>query len=440
LAKEVLSPKTVRRNIKLSVVNQFFVEGAMTLSDPSSVLALFVKALGGSNFLVGLMPSLRFFGWLAPQLFVAGRVQRFSRFIPVTRILEFTRASLYLAIAGFTLAYGLDNPQLTLSFFLVLFMITRFAAGSSAVARNEIIARMVPPRERSTVISLRRLSGGVAGFLAGFAVRYILDERVSSFPQNYALLIGISSVFFTVAILILSFVVEPQASVESKGVGAIEQLKRAPALLKGDRRYLLYVGMRAAATGLSLAAPFYMLYAVDVLGAPAAMAGVYISMRTFSRVLSNIFWGKRCKQRSSLWVLKGALLLAITCPVMVILISYLRSALWAGGAPSFLIWAFGLVFLMQGLANSAYGIGRIAYLYDIAPSQNRPTYYGLSNTILGPLYFLPALGGAILDRVGFAPLFTVAAIMLVLAYGLACKLGKLQVHEGCAPATIETKR
>jgi MFS family permease len=98
------------------------------------------------------------------------------------------------------------------------------------------------------------------------------------------------------------------------------------------------------------------------------------------------------------------------------------------------MWVFGAVFLLQGLANSAYGIGRVAYLFDIAPARERPTYYGLANTILGPLHFLPALGGALLDRVGFASLFAVALGMIVLAYGVSVRLGDLGTRQDEAAA------
>ena len=72
----------------------------MTLAQPSMVLTLFVKALGGSNFLVGLLPSRRFVGWLAPQFLTAGAMQCMRRFPPAVQALELIRAVLYLAIAA----------------------------------------------------------------------------------------------------------------------------------------------------------------------------------------------------------------------------------------------------------------------------------------------------------------------------------------------------
>lgn len=394
----------------------------MTLSEPGTVLPLFVKALGGSSFLAGLLPSLRYFGWLTPQFLFAGRMQRFSRFLPITQFLEIIRSTLYLGIAALVIVWGRENPPLVLALFFVLFMITRFAAGCSAVARNEIIARMVPPRERPTVISIRRLTGGVAGFLAGFVVRYILDERTSTFPLNYALLIGFSGIAFGFAIFMLSGVVEPKLPVKHQEINLVQQLKRAPAILRRDRRYALYIGLRMLSSGLTLAAPFYILYSAEVLKAPASMAGIYISIRTLFRVLSNAFWGKQCQRRSSIWVLKTAAALGVIAPIAVVLLSWATGLIWSGQAPTFLIWLFGLVFLVQGLTVSGQSLGRLAYLYDISPENDRPTYYGLSNTIVAPIYFLPAVGGALIDIVGYVPIFAAAAVLMGLAYALASRM------------------
>ena len=426
-----LTPEVIRRNIRVSAINHFFVEGAMQISEPSTVLPLYVKALGGSNFLAGLLPSLRWFGWLAPQFFAAGQLQHLRRFVPVTQLLEASRCVLYLALAGFAVAYGPQNPQLALTIFFILFMITRFSAGSSAVARSELMARIVPPKERSIIVSVRRLAGGIAGFASGFAVRYILDERVSSFPYNYAILLGVSGILFGIALLILSGIVEPHLSIKSKGRSPIQQIRRAPALLKRDRRFLSYIGVRAASSGLALAAPFYIIYATEVLGAPAAMAGIYISATTLARVLSNIFWGRQCGVRGSLWVLRVACALGVIAPLLVFPLSWATPK-----AANMMPMLFSLVFLVHGVALSADGIGRLAYLYDIAPDQDRPTYYGLSNTILGPLYFLPALGGALLDIVGFLPIFAAAAGLMALAFILATRLAVRDKTYGAYTAHI----
>ena len=91
-ANSVHSPRTIRRNIAWSAVNHFFVEGGMTLSDPATVLPLMIREMGGSHVLAGLVPSVRLFGWLLPQFFVAAPLQRLRRFLPTVRLLEIVRA------------------------------------------------------------------------------------------------------------------------------------------------------------------------------------------------------------------------------------------------------------------------------------------------------------------------------------------------------------
>lgn len=416
-----LPERVTRRNILCSALNSFCVEASMTLTEASEVLTLFVRMLGGSSFLVGLLPSLRYFGWLAPQFMAAGRVQSLTRFVPTIQWLEVVRSGFYLIIAALTFLWGRSHPGLVLAAFLPLYLVTRVAAGSSAVARAELVARMVPPRRRPSVISTRAFAGGVSAFLAGLVVRLVLDPLVSSFPNNYATLLLMSGIGFGLALVSLWGVVEPRSTIAPRAIDWRDQLRRAPALLRGDRQFALYIGVRVALTGLELAGPFYILYATEQLGAPAHMAGIYISVRTFSRVLSNMYWGEQCRRRSSVWVLRLACGLGLMAPLFVLLLLAFAST-WTGGVPTYAMALFGGVFLLQGLAGSALGISEMAYLYDVAPENERPTYYGLTNTVLGPLYFLPALGGALLDSVGYAAIFGATTVMIAVALALATRL------------------
>lgn len=406
----------------------------MMLCDGSLVLTLFVRALGGSNLLVGLLPSLKFFGWLMPQFFAAGSLQRLNRFLPAVQRLEAVRSAFYLLIGLCALAFAQDQPEWVLFIFFVLFLSTRIAAGSSNVARAEIVARMVPPQDRSTVISVRQFTGGIAGFLSGFVVRYILDPRVSQFPNNYATLFGLSGIGFALAVAAMSFVKEPDLPIKPRRMDWLQQLKRAPGLLGEDRRFMLYIGMRIASTGIELATPFYILYATEVLGAPAYMAGIYISILTFSQVVSNMFWALQCKRRGNLFVLRTAYVLGISAPVWVILLPRILGIIWAGQIPPIAMWLLGLAFFVKGLAGSARGIGETAYLYDIAPERERLTYYGLTNTVLGPLYFLPALGGALLDAIGYVPIFAASAVMVGGAFLFTSLLIRQRQPEDCPAA------
>ena len=412
-----------RRQTILCGLNQFFIEGGMTLADPSLVLPLFVRALGGSTALAGLLSSLRFFGWMLPQFVVAGPVERRSRLLPLIAALEMFRSGAYIVIAFGVALLGSRYPQMILALFFVLFILTRFTAGSSGLARTELIARIVPDTERSSLVSLRRLAGGVAGFLAGVAVQRILEGYGGS-TISYAWLIGLAGVLLGLAMLMLNRVKEPVVKVTTRRISLWQAICEGGGILRGDARYRLYLLMRAAGTGMTLATPFYIVYATEVMGLPASIAGVYIGVRTASRVFSNLYWGRQGRKRGSAWLMMMGSLIAWMAPTWVLLLSLLggtslglssglRGALLAG------------VFIAEGLSTSASGVGRILYLYDLAPREHRPTYFGLANSLLGPLYFLPAIGGALLGRIGFMALFAGASAMLMISALLAIRLARL---------------
>jgi len=405
----------------------------MTLADPSLVLPLFVRALGGSTMLAGLISSLRFFGWMLPQFLVAGAVERRSRLLPLTAAMEAFRSGAYLLIAFGTVMLGSSRPHLALVLFFVLFVLTRFTAGTSAVARNELIARIVPGKERAGLVSLRRLAGGVAGFLSGIAVQRII-EHYGGALAGYAWLVGLSGCSLGLAMLALGAVREPRVRVKAHKTSLWQTVRQGGGIVRGDARYRLYLLVRAAGTGANLATPFYIVYATEVMGLPASVAGVYIGIRTAVRVLSNLYWGRQGKRRGSAWLLMVGALIAWLAPTWVLLFTWLGPDLAqvspaAGGA------LLAGVFLAEGLAVSAKGVASIVYVYDLAPPDRRPTYFGLANTLLGPLYFLPAIGGALVDRIGYMALFVAASVMLLVSTLLAVRLLRLGPPEHEIPVS-----
>ena len=46
-------------------------------------------------------------------------------------------------------------------------------------------------------------------------------------------------------------------------------------------------------------------------------------------------------------------------------------------------------------------VGFMAYMLNIAPPRNRPTYIGFMNTLLMPVSFAPVLGGILAPHIGY---------------------------------------
>ncbi len=394
----------------------------MTLSDPATVLPLLIREMGGSHAVAGLVPSVRLFGWLLPQFFVAAPLQRLRRFLPTVRMLEAVRTIVYLSLAVLLAQYDASRPGYTLPLFFTLFVLGRLAAGSSAVARAELVARMVPRDQRSSVVSVRSFTGDIGGFAAGLLIGYVLSLDRLVFPTNYAWLLGISGLSFLLAISALSVVVEPQGAPRGTRIDLKQQLARTPSLLRNDSRFRRYIAARAATATVSIADPFYILFATEVLKVSPAMSGLYLSARMVVRMFSNLLWARTCRKKGNLWTFRVARLLGGLEPAAVMAFALLKSLMWGESMPAYAGVLFAVPFALQGLAISADNISRTSYLYDIAPDEDRPTYIGLSNTILGPLQFLPTLGGLLVQTAGYPPLFVIAGIFALVSYGISLRM------------------
>ena len=93
------------------------------------------------------------------------------------------------------------------------------------------------------------------------------------------------------------------------------------------------------------------------------------------------------------------------------------SSLLAWGAPS-LNWMY-LVFILSGLANVAYWTIGMAITTEFGTEETRPTYIGLSNTLVAPFTIIaPLLGGWIADTAGFETTFMISAVGGLVIAGL----------------------
>lgn len=410
------SDRYERRNFRLGILSGALTELGTTLAHPSLVLALFVKQLGGSNTLVGSLSTIRYGGWFLPQLFVAGRVQNEPRKSPYYVKAELTRCAGYAFIILAILA--VPRADLLLPVFFVLFTASYLAHGVGSVPNFDVIGKAVPASRRGPFFARRNLWAGVLGFGAGLVVRHVLNAGPGPPPVNrYAWLILLAALCFALAVAAFRAIAEPIVQTDLGRVSWARQLRHAPALLGRNGAYRRLVGTLVLIDmSRRLADPFYIVYATEVLGVPTAVAGIYLSAMVFSEILSNLFWDRLSRRRESRVTLQLSAAAALAVPGAALLIGVLTAPAasvfpLASTLPGY---AFVLVFLLMGVRDSGKDIGKRSVLLDIVPIAERPTYWGLLNTILGIVSLLPVLAGTMIDWLGFQSLFgLVAGLALV---------------------------
>ncbi len=414
---------TIRRNYWLGVINGVLFTLGDSLCSAGLVLALLVRQLGGSLVLVGLLPALQSGGFLLPQLLVGGRLQAMPYKLPLYGRAAFIRTLAFLLLTLVMFAAASFPPDLSLWLLVICFVIFNLGGGTSALAFQDVVAKVVPARRRGSFFGARQLFGGLLTFVvAGPLVRWLLgDGGPLPFSYNFGVLGLMTLVLYAVGMYSFVLIQEPPQARPGPRLRMIEGLRRAPRIIGENRNYRWFIITRMLTRTGQIAEPFYIIYATEVLGLPPGVAGIYLAVRALSGALSNLLWSRvsdRLGNRLLLSVTGGLLALA---PALALAGPALVGALGLGGGG--LLVAMGLVFLVVGVAVDGSNIAFSTYLIEIVPEDERPTYMALANTMLGVVTFVPVLGGWFVSALGYQGTFVVGLVFALLGLAAALRLG-----------------
>jgi len=397
------------RNFWLGVYNGIFVNGSEAFFHSTLVLAPFLAALGAPAVVVGLVPALRIGGWFLPQLFVAHRLAHEPFKMPWYRRMSLVRVSAWtlMTISVFVLGH---RPELVVLVVLAMIAVNAVAGGVTGVPFADVTAKVVPHYRLGTFWALRNAIGGGLALLAGFLLRRILAAGIP-FPQDFGTVFLLGTVLAGVSYLSFSLVREPAGKPALRQpflsmVGAI------PALLRRDPSLRRFVRVRFLGLLALLADPFYAVYAIRVLGAPASVLGSYVIVATFASIGANFLLRGAANRARNVTILQLGLVLLLLAPVAALLMP--------GWKP------FALVFVFSAAGNSSVGIASWNLLYALAPEEDRPLYVGLSNTFLSLPSLAPVLGGALAPLLGYPSLFVAALASGVTALAFAFRFRELR--------------
>ncbi len=403
----------LKRNFTLGVINGGLFVFAEALMSIDTVLPWFVQQLSGSNFLIGLVGPMRDAGWFLPQLFTSHRLQREPLKMPLYRRAAAVRAVVWFIWTAATFLLAANYPALILIFF-VAYAINSLASGFAGLPFMDIVAKAIPPDRRGSFFGGRLFSGGVLALIASVVVGVALStQNPQPFPINVGFIFGLSWLAAISGLAAFSLIKEPPGDVRDDGYTFAAHLQRAARLPRQNQnlRYLLIA--RVVILLSYVAAPFYSIYSIDVLGAPASIIGVYVGVRAVCALLINPLWSRLSDRRGNKIVMQLAV------GVGVLMIS------WAIFAPevarrlnvpaTLIAYAIVPVFALMGVYETGLGIGAVNLTLEVAPLNDRAIYVGLTNTVLGVAYLSTAVSGLIVDLVGYAGVFALGLSLLVVA-------------------------
>ncbi len=397
------------RNFWLGVYNGIFVNGSEAFFHSTLVLAPFLAALGAPDAIVGLVPALRIGGWYLPQLLVAHRLAHEPLKMPWYRRMSLIRVSAWGLMTASVFLLG-HRPGAVILVVLAMIAINAVAGGVTGVPFADVTAKVVPHFRLGTFWALRNAVGGALALIAGVVLRHILSSHVP-FPQNFGTVFLLGTALAGIAYLSFSMVREPAGRPALKQP-FLAMIGTIPGVMRNDASLRRFLRVRFLGLLGLLADPFYAVYAIHVLGAPAQELGTYVIVATFASIGANFLFRGPANRARNVTILQIGVVLLLLAPVAALALPDWR--------------VFAIVFAFSAAGSSSVGIAAWNLLYALAPEEERLLYVGLSNTVLSLPSLAPVLAGALAPLFGYPALFVAALVSAMTALAFAFRFRELR--------------
>jgi len=411
-------PPGYRRNFWCLAMDFCFFGIGLSFFGPGTVVPSFLTELGASATVIGLLSTLQRAGWLMPQLVAARYISDKPYKKPFILLPAGISRPMILVLAILILVTQAQNPPLLITVTMVVIGIFWLGDGLASLPWFDLLGKSIPAERRGRLTIVGQILSGVAGFATGFGVEWLLSDRGPIYPTNYALLFALGFSMLAISFTALALTKENKGMAGEHVPSWAEYLPQLGRLLKRDRVFRRFLLARQVFSVAGLASPFYMTYALDRLNLPAQVAGRYTSIGVVGTITAAVLFGWLNEHRGTKVTSATSILVTSAIPVLALIVPFVVKD------PTWLAWAYGLVFLATNASFASYMPGWTAYLLEWAPEAERPVYVGLTNTINGLTALVSVLGGAILQWTGgnYEVLFAITAIGTLIALPVAMGL------------------
>lgn len=382
---------------------------------------MLVSQLTDSKLVIGLVPAMWALGYYFPQLLTANWAESMPYKKPFVMLIGFVFERLpYFLIGLLVLSFGVSAPAVALVALLVGLGLASSGAGLTMPPWLDMIAKVIPVRRRGIWLGLGYGLGQLMGVVGAYFVGRILVSR--AFPSNFALLFFLGFGFTVVSWGGLALTREPVSEVTRKVVPLMHYLGRLATVLKRDRNYRRYLISKSLVNLGGMSSGFFAVFGTEVFSLDGRGVGLMTAVLVGTLAVLHPVGGLVADRAGHKTVLAAAAFFAALTPFSALVVGRGGAASPTDGtlaSPSVLGMApFGLllVFVFLGTYLAADRTSSLSIILEFCAPEDRPTYIGLTNTILAPILIGgPVFGGWLAGAAGFRTMFSVAMVVGVIA-------------------------
>lgn len=370
-----------RNTIGISSV-EFFWGLGMPVVIESTFLQLFLRNLGASSFLIGLIPTL-FSGGVALFSLFSGRLTgHIERKRPAV-IAVHVAAALPVLAFGILLAITGYDPSIIFVFFCCYALFSIGIGFILPVWQNYLVKIFTEQRSISA-LAVMWTSQSVAKIISSYLLLRIV-ERYSFSAAGSSLIFTAIGLLFLVGSFLFLITREQIESIPKTGLNRRIGMVHGFRSVLGNRNFLLFLGTDLEFFALIGIISFYANYATEHCGINPAMAsGLFVAFNYLGGITVNILlgWFQLLSLKGKYWVTKT--LTALAVPLICI---FCRP------------WAFFLASYLFGASRSTRMLVYAPAVKRLSGMDDATHYFAAAPLITLPLSAgIPLINGAVLDR------------------------------------------
>lgn len=395
--------KNVRWNLVVNGLDLVFFTLGMSLVSRETVMPLLVSSLTDSKLAIGLIPAVFSVSFYLPQLLVANFAERLRYKKPFVMLIAGPgeRGS-YLFIGLAMLWLAVPSPLLALVLFYLFLALGAACSGTATPAWYDMIAKAIPVHRRGMWAGVSNSLGALIAVGGALAVGYILETV--EYPRNFAWVFFAAFAAWIVSYIGLALNREPPSSVVKQSIPLRQYFGQLPAVLRRDANYSRFLLSRTTVQLGAMATGFFTVYGAERFQLGGADVGLFTAALVASQAVMNLVWGAVADRYGHKIVLAIAPFLMVCAVLNAWLVP---SAAW-----------LTVTFVLLGMYTAADNVSAFNIIVEFCAPEDRPTYIGLTNTLLAPMLTLgPLIGGWLAMTMGYAGLFALA-LLVALVGGL----------------------
>jgi MFS family permease len=376
--------KLFARNLTAAASGEIFWGIGLPVVVESTFLQVFLRNLGASSLVVGLVPTFFFigvslFGLLSGYL--TGHLKNKKKVILLTHGL----GALPIPLFGVIL-YITGSSGITLALFLCMYGLFSLGVGLILPIWQNYIVMLFSERRVFSAMAGVMLAQSAAKLTSSFVIlkvvqRYSLEPRASA-----VIFIGVGVTFFIGTLLyLLSRQVVTDEEQESRQANFFRHLSLLRKRVFANRQFLLYLASDIETFAVIGIISFYANYAVEHKGIPAAYAaGLFVLFIYTGHISVHLLlgWLNLLKLKNKFFLAKTTALLGVS---LLLLGSHLA--------------VFLLVSYLLGVSRGIRYLGFPPAVKRLSGMEDATLYFSIAPILVLPFSAgLPVLNGIFLDH------------------------------------------